>query len=111
MLLDSALHRRELLRLGALAGLVLPFAPGLAFAAADRPNLLPNVTSLIERWVGPGKFPGMVAALGLPGREAQYVTRGNEGFTDADENSAGTDPTLRAVGRTAGRTVRRADDA
>ena len=83
MLMGPALDRRELLRLGMLAGLGLSFAPTLAFAA-DQPNALPNVTQVIESWVGPGKFPGMVATLGLPGREAQYVARGSEGFTDPD---------------------------
>ena len=36
--------------------------------------------TLIERWVGPGKFPGMVAALGLPGRPTQYISRGADSF-------------------------------
>ena len=45
---------------------------------ARQPNLSPQVTALIERWVGPGKFPGMVAALGLPGRETQFIARGTD---------------------------------
>jgi hypothetical protein len=60
--LKAQVDRRELLRLGALAGIGRVFMPRLAWAAAQ-PNLSPQVTALIERWVGPGKFPGMVAAL------------------------------------------------
>lgn len=81
--LAAALDRRELLRLGAMAGLGAAFVPHLA-RAAQQPDLLPNVRAVVERWVGPGKFPGMVAALGVPGRETQYVARGSEGFTDSD---------------------------
>jgi len=82
--LRSALDRRELLRLGAMAGIGAALMPRLALAASQ-PNLMPNVTRVIESWVGPGKFPGMVASLGLPGGDTQYVARGSEGFTDADE--------------------------
>jgi CubicO group peptidase (beta-lactamase class C family) len=80
---NPAIARRELLRLGALAGLGAAFAPRLAWAAAQ-PELMPQVRAMIERWVGPGKFPGMIAALGLPGKETEYVARGSEGFTDLD---------------------------
>lgn len=80
---NPAIARRELLRLGALAGLGAAFAPGLAWSAAE-PDLLPNVRAMIERWVGPGKFPGMIATLGMPQREPQFVARGSEGFTDPD---------------------------
>ena len=45
---------------------------------------MPQVRGVIERWVGPGKFPGMIAALGLAGRDPEFVARGTEGFTDAD---------------------------
>jgi CubicO group peptidase (beta-lactamase class C family) len=83
MSLKAELGRRELLRLGAMAGLGAAFMPRLAWAAAQ-PSLMPQVTALIERWVGPGKFPGMVAALGLPGRQTQYVSRGSDSFTDLD---------------------------
>ncbi|MBV1689184.1 beta-lactamase family protein [Novosphingobium sp. G106] len=81
--LKAELGRRELLRLGAWAGLSAALMPRLAWAA-EQPSLMPQVTALIERWVGPGKFPGMVAALGLPGRETQYVSRGSDSFTDLD---------------------------
>jgi CubicO group peptidase (beta-lactamase class C family) len=77
------LDRRDALRLGALAGLGAALAPRLAFAAGD-PELLPKVTGVLDRWVGPGKFPGMIASLGLPGREPEFVLRGSEGFTDPD---------------------------
>lgn len=82
--MQAVLARRDLLRLGALAGIGAALMPRLAWAASDS-RLLPEVTKVIERWVGPGKFPGMVATLGLPGRDAEYVARGSEGFTDQDE--------------------------
>jgi CubicO group peptidase (beta-lactamase class C family) len=78
------LPRREALRLGGLAGLGALLPMRAAWAQSDPANLMPRVTALIERWVGPGKFPGIVAVLGLPGRDAQYVARGSEGFMDAD---------------------------
>ena len=85
--LGSGMDRRELLRRGALAGLGLSLGPMLApgaALAASRPAPLPHLTQLIASRVGPGKFPGMVSAVGLPGREAQYIARGSEGFTDPD---------------------------
>ncbi|RZK02008.1 MAG: class A beta-lactamase-related serine hydrolase [Novosphingobium sp.] len=81
--LRAELGRRELLRLGALAGIGAALMPRLAWAA-EQPSLAPKVTEVIERWVGPGKFPGMVAALGLPGREPVFVARGTDSFTDLD---------------------------
>lgn len=81
--LPTALARREFLLAGTAAALGLALPPGLA-VAAEGPDLLPNVTGVIDRWVGPGRFPGMVATLGLPGREAHYVARGTQGFTDLD---------------------------
>jgi CubicO group peptidase (beta-lactamase class C family) len=81
--LQKDIARRELFRLGALAGLGAAFMPRLAWAA-DQPELSPHVAAVIERWVGPGKFPGMVAALGLPGREPQFISRGTDSFTDPD---------------------------
>lgn len=83
MELEAALDRRAVLRLGALAGISGALMPKLAWAAS-RPDLLPNVREVVTRWVGPGKFPGMVASLGLPGREPQFVARGSEGFFDPD---------------------------
>ncbi|MBW8755771.1 MAG: beta-lactamase family protein [Sphingomonadales bacterium] len=66
-----------------MAGLGAAFFPRLAWAA-QQPNLSPQVSALIARWVGPGKFPGMVAALGLPGQETQFVASGTDSFTDLD---------------------------
>ncbi|GFM28317.1 serine hydrolase [Novosphingobium sp. PY1] len=85
--LEAAMDRRALLRMGACAGIGAALMPRLALAAAD-PDLLPQVRAVVERWVGPGKFPGMVASLGIPGREPQYVARGSEGFTDGDAVTA-----------------------
>ncbi len=85
---SSILARREVLRIGALAGAGAAagsaFLPRMALAAAADPGLMPQVTAFIERWVGPGKFPGIVATLGVPGRPVQFVMRGSEGFTDPD---------------------------
>ena len=82
--LEVAMDRREIMRLGAMAGLGAAFLPRLAWATTQ-PNALSNVREVIERWVGPGKFPGMVASLGVPGYETEYVARGSEGFLDHDE--------------------------
>ena len=81
-LFDRALDRRDMLRISGLASLGAMLAPKLAFAADA--DLMPNVRSFVERWVGPGKFPGLVCGFGLPGRPTQYVIKGAEGFTDAD---------------------------
>ncbi|MFC0205592.1 serine hydrolase domain-containing protein [Novosphingobium soli] len=81
--LQAALDRRMLLRLGAAAGLGTMLLPRLVRAAAE-PDSLPQVRALIARWVGPGRFPGMVASLGLPGREPEFVALGSEGFVDPD---------------------------
>ena len=81
--LRAELGRRELLRLGAFAGIGAALMPKLVWAA-EQPAALPKVTEVIERWVGPGKFPGMVAALGLPGREPQFIARGSDSFIDLD---------------------------
>jgi len=81
--LGAALDRRALLMLGAHAGLGAALMPRLALAATQ-PELMPRVRAVVERWVGPGKFPGLVASLGAPGRDPEFVARGTEGFTDAD---------------------------
>jgi CubicO group peptidase (beta-lactamase class C family) len=81
-MLEAALDRRALLQLGAAAGLGA-FLPHLSHAAT-RPELMPQVRALVERWVGPGKFPGMVASLGAPGQVPEFVARGSQGFTDPD---------------------------
>jgi len=82
--LEAALDRRAILELGAAAGLGAALMPDLARAAA-RPELLAHVREVIARWVGPGKFPGMVASLGLPGQEPVFAARGTQGFLDATE--------------------------
>lgn len=87
--LEAALDRRAILQIGAMAGLGAAFMPKLAWAASQ-PDFLPSVRAVIEKWVGPGKFPGMVAALGIPGYETQYVARGSEGFIDQDPVSPDT---------------------
>ena len=76
--------RRELLRIGGYASLGALLAPQLAFAQSVAGDPMRNVAAFIERWVGPGKFPGIVATLGLPGKPTQFTMRGSEGFTDSD---------------------------
>ena len=85
--LAAGMDRRALLRMGAMAGLGAALMPRLAWAVSQ-PDLLPNVREVVERWVGPGRFPGMVAALGVPGNPTQYIARGSEGFVDHDPVSA-----------------------
>ena len=85
----GSLARRRVLQLGA-AGLGMALAPRLALARSAAPkgltsaDRMPQTAALIARWVGPGKFPGLVASLGLPGQTTEYVVRGAEGFTDPD---------------------------
>lgn len=81
--LEAAVDRRALLSMAACAGLGAALMPRLALAAND-PAMLKHVRGVVERWVGPGKFPGMVASLGVAGREPEYVARGSEGFNDGD---------------------------
>ena len=81
-MLEAALDRRALLQFGAMAGLGA-LLPHLSHAAT-RPELMPRVRALVERWVGSDKFPGMVASLGTPGQTPEFVARGSQGFTDAD---------------------------
>ena len=80
----SAVARRDLLRLGGYASLGALFAPQFAFAQSAGSETMRNTAQFIERWVGPGKFPGIVASLGLPGQPTQFTMRGSESFTDAD---------------------------
>ncbi len=81
---QSSLGRRDFVRMAGLAGVSAALLPRLAYAAAAQPDLMPKVAEVISRWVGPGKFPGMIAALGAPGRETQFVVRGTDSFTDLD---------------------------
>lgn len=80
---EPAIARRELLRLGLGAGLGIA-APRFAWALDAAEPAMPNLTALLDEWTGPGKFPGILASLGLPGRPAHYVARGTDGFTDFD---------------------------
>ncbi len=68
--------------MGAFAGLGAIFAPSLAWAQPA--GQMANISAFLERWVGPGKFPGIVTSLGLPGQPTQFTMRGSESFTDAD---------------------------
>lgn len=81
--LSRRLDRRMVLRLGALAGLSAAASSALALAVQD-PDILSHVRAMIGRWVGPGKLPGAVASLGLPGQEARFVSAGTQGFIDFD---------------------------
>ena len=76
--------RRELLRAGGFAALGALLAPQLAWAGDATRDPMRNVAEFIGRWVGPGKFPGVVASFGLPGRPSQFTVRGSESFTDSD---------------------------
>jgi CubicO group peptidase (beta-lactamase class C family) len=75
--------RRGILAGGLAAGASSLLLPGLAQAQAA-PASFPRLTALLEKWVGPGKFPGIVAGVGLPGRDPQFVVRGTEGNGDTD---------------------------
>jgi CubicO group peptidase (beta-lactamase class C family) len=77
------IDRRALMRLGAFAGIGAALMPRLTWAASQA-DMMPRVAEVIARWTGPGKFPGMIAALGVPGRETQYAVRGTDSFTDLD---------------------------
>lgn len=81
--LGMAMDRRALLHMGLAAGIGAALWPGLV-RAAQSPSHMAHVRAVVARWVGPGKFPGMVASLGLPGQEPEFVARGAEGFTDGD---------------------------
>lgn len=89
--LQAALDRRMLLRMAGAAGIGAALLPGLVRAATQLESL-PRVRALLERWTGtaekPGVFPGLVASLGMPGREAEFVARGAQGFTDGTPVSA-----------------------
>ena len=77
--------RRDILRMGGAAVLGAWLAPRLAYAsdlAAVDP--LRNLSAFLDKWVGPGKYPGIVTSLGLPGKPTQFTARGAEGFTDPD---------------------------
>lgn len=78
------LDRRGAMRLAGMAGLAAAFTPTHVLAAAAAPELAGNLRKFAEKWVGPGKLPGMVIALGLPGRDTRYIALGSQGFIDLD---------------------------
>ncbi len=80
-----AFARRDLLRAGAAIG-VAGLAGGSWRSALAAPTdaatlAMPHVAEIAARWVGPGKLPGLVAALGFTGRDTAYLARGALGFT------------------------------
>lgn len=82
--------RRGLLRGMGLAGAGL-LASGLIPArllAAAAAEPWPNVTALIDKYVGGRKVAGMIAALGWQQDAPQYIARGQEGFDDRDPAAA-----------------------
>ncbi|MBV1916809.1 MAG: beta-lactamase family protein [Sphingomonadaceae bacterium] len=81
--LESALDRRSVMRFAAIAGLAPALMPNLAWAITE-PAMQGHLHAFVERWVGPGKLPGMVVALGLPGYDTKFIMRGSEGFDDPD---------------------------
>jgi CubicO group peptidase (beta-lactamase class C family) len=80
--MTSQMDRRALLRLSGYASLGAMLAPQLAWAQGK--DAMGNTAAFLEKWVGPGKFPGIVTSLGLPGKPTQFSLRGSEGFTDPD---------------------------
>ncbi len=83
-MMGNHLHRRDALRMAGAAALVGLIAPSRLFAAAAAPELAGNLQAFARKWVGPGKLPGLVVALGLPGRETRYIAQGSQGFIDND---------------------------
>lgn len=83
-MMRNHLHRRDALRMAGAAALSGLIAPSRLFAAAAAPELAGNLQAFARKWVGPGKLPGLVVALGLPGRETRYIAQGSQGFIDND---------------------------
>lgn len=78
------MNRRELIGSGAAAA-ASSLLPRLAFAKTSRISpALPALEAFLAKWVGPGKFPGILVAFGERGRPTRFLARGSEGFTDAD---------------------------
>ncbi len=78
------LDRRGALGLALSAGMTAALVPSRLLAASTAPELAGNLRAFARKWVGPGKLPGMVIALGLPDRDTRYIAQGSEGFLDAD---------------------------
>ncbi len=83
-MMGMELRRRDALRVASMAALSGLLAPSRLLALGAPPELAGNLTKFAKKWVGPGKFPGMVIALGLPERETRYIARGSQGFLDND---------------------------
>jgi CubicO group peptidase (beta-lactamase class C family) len=79
----AGMDRRGALGLALAGGLSALLAPSQLFAVPKR-QFAPNLHAFAERWVAPGKLPGMVIGLGMPKQETRYITRGSQGFLDAD---------------------------
>ncbi|MEL0250539.1 MAG: serine hydrolase domain-containing protein [Novosphingobium sp.] len=73
---DIALSRRHFIgSLGALAGAAA--LPRMAWASAAAEARFPHVTAMLDGYVGSGKLPGMVSALGWGASEAPLdIARG-----------------------------------
>jgi CubicO group peptidase (beta-lactamase class C family) len=81
--------RRGVLGLALAGGLSAALAPSPLFAA-QTPDFAANLRAFADKWIGPGKLPGLIIGLGLPGQETRYITRGSQGFLDADPMDANT---------------------
>lgn len=81
---EQGFQRREALRMATFAALSGLLVPSRLVAANVAPELAGNLQNFARKWVGPGKLPGMVIALGLPGRETRYIALGSQGFIDTD---------------------------
>ncbi|MBM3595131.1 MAG: serine hydrolase, partial [Alphaproteobacteria bacterium] len=81
--MSNHVHRREALRLATAAGLSA-LLPSRLLAVGAAPELAGNLKAFARKWVGPGKVPGMVIALGLPGLQTRYIAQGSQGFIDPD---------------------------
>ncbi|MDE2437601.1 MAG: hypothetical protein KGM49_15210, partial [Sphingomonadales bacterium] len=92
---NLCLSRRAILRGAAVAGAgaglaAMPFAPGLARAAAAAKveTQWPAVSALVRKYVDARKVSGMIAALGWRDGAPDYIARGREGFDDNDPDGA-----------------------
>jgi CubicO group peptidase (beta-lactamase class C family) len=95
--MTNGLHRRDALRMAG-AGAPSALLPSRLLAAGAPPELAGNLRTFAQKWVGPGRLPGMVIALGLPERDTRYIAQGSEGFIDTD--SMGPDTLFRIYSMT-----------
>ena len=80
----TRLARRDAMRMGAWASLAALVPADFARAEPAGDASMRNIAQFMARCVGPGKYPGLVCSLGLPGQQTRFALRGDEGFTDAD---------------------------